>query len=343
MFNFKVNAVVLLLLSFISPASLSLEFTVVTHNIWNSLASSYDVTTKKKNGLLNCSESESSKNDFDARFQAYLAQLDEVIDRGEPFIIGFQEAMNKTKQVCNKPFIQEVDDYFSPNVVNRFYGLVSNINWGMEDGGFSARTGPSEAVGVYKGGAVVTNVKIEDEKYLELTGTEGTDTGAIVLFQDFGDGKNVWFVTTHFVFVKGDTQKSLEDAKSMIQQFKTEFDKKPAPVIFVGDFNINYHKTEDYNELISAFKDEFPGVVDVTQHIQNTKNDAGANNPVKIDHIFYYSPQGKIRPKVNRVVVGKEFLSAFNIPVAHSKEAICVMDSCTPDHKMIWAKFEWVD
>ncbi|WP_143732433.1 endonuclease/exonuclease/phosphatase family protein [Microbulbifer sp. GL-2] len=343
MFNFKANVVVLLLLSFISPASLSFEFTIVTHNIWDSLATSYDITTKKDNGLLNCSKSESSKNEFDARFEAYLAQLDEVIDREKPFIIGFQEAMNRTKYVCDKPFIQEVDEYFSPNVVNRFYGLVSKSSYGDKNGGFSARTGPSGIVGIYKGEAVVTNVKIEDEKYLELTGVEGTDTGAIALFQDFGDGKNIWFVTAHFVWDNGDVQKSLIDAKDMIRQFKAEFIEKPAPVIFVGDFNIDYQINDQYNKLIEEFEKEFPGVVDITQHIANTKHNASKNSPEKIDYIFYYSPEGKIEPKVDQVVVGEEFLSTFNVPAAYTEEAICVMEKCTPDHKMIWAKFEWID
>lgn len=343
MYNFKENIAVLLLFSSISPVSLALEFTVATHNIWDSLASSYNFTTKTNNGLLDCNKNDVSKSEFELRRQKYLAQLGEVIDRSKPFIIGFQEAMNRTRFVCDEPFIQKIDEYFSPNVVNRFFGLVSNGNYGNENGGVSGITGHSEIVGVYKGEAVVTNVNIEDEKYLLLTDTENRDTGAIALFQHLGDGRNIWFVTTHFLWAGGDVQKSLNDARNMIQQFKVEFDRKSAPVIFVGDFNINYHKNDEYNELMSAFEEAFPGIVDITQHIQNTKNNAAKNNPEKIDYIFYYSPHGNIRPKVNQIVVGGEFLSTFNVPAVYSKEAICIMGSCTPDHKMIWAKFEWMD
>ncbi|GAA5446136.1 hypothetical protein Misp06_04345 [Microbulbifer sp. NBRC 101763] len=337
---------VLIILSLSAVSLQAASFKVVSHNVWSGFTSFYDlnVDEKPENPFkLSCAD---DYYKYKGRFEAYLSYLSEEVVKSENFIIAFQEMDNKTKRACGDKFslTQEVDEYFSPGVENRFLGLVP-----MDGGeGFANSQSHGAAAGVYNGNAIVTRPNIIETKYEKFRAIEGKSRrGYIATLLEVEPGKQLWFVNIHATHDKVARNLAVEDVEEMLVGMKDVYRETPRPIIFAGDFNITF-RTEYYDQLIDLFEKHFEGTIEATQPINKTyqnkiKDSVGGGNTLKdshkIDYIFYYSPGGQIKQKV----LPAGALNKHPIPVmsAGAKDALCIDGECFPDHKLIYAEFYW--
>ncbi|WP_444909322.1 endonuclease/exonuclease/phosphatase family protein [Microbulbifer sp. TRSA005] len=341
---------VLITLSLSAVSLQAASFKVVSHNVWSGFTSFYDlnVDEKPENPFkLSCAD---DYYKYRGRFEAYLNYLSEEVVKDEDFIIAFQEMDNKTKRACGDKFslTQEIDEYFSPGVENRFLGLVP-----MDGGkGYDNSQSHGAAAGVYNGNAIVTSPNVLDTKYKTVREVERVDgskflRGYIATLLEIEPGKQLWFVNIHATHHDTDKNLAVDDARKMLTEMKVVYEETPRPIIFAGDFNIKFG-TEYYDQLIDLFEKHFEGTIEATQPINKTyhykiKDSVGGGNTLKdshkIDYIFYYSPGGQIKQKV----LPAGALNKHPIPVmsAGAKDALCIDGECFPDHKLIYAEFYW--
>lgn len=342
---------------FLSLSAVSLQaasFKVISHNVWSGFTSFYDlnVDEKPENPFkLSCAD---DYYKYKGRFEAYLNYLSEEVVKDEDFIIAFQEMDNKTKRACGDKFslTQEIDEYFSPGVENRFLGLVP-----MDGGeGYDNSQSHGAAAGVYNGNAIVTSPNILQTMYgrgdIEVRNENEENEylfsrGYIATLLEIEPGKQLWFVNIHATHHDTDKGLAVDDARKMLTEMKAVYEETPRPIIFAGDFNITF-RTEYYDQLIDLFEKHFEGTIEATQPINKTyqkkiKDSVGGGNTLKdghkIDYIFYYSPGGQIKQKV----LPAGALNKHPIPVmsAGAKDALCIDGECFPDHKLIYAEFYW--